>query len=181
MAKNLFKGLKKDSIRRASSRSDKWLANKIDAIGDSSKSAKPRLGEMFLYVYDAKTKDKLQFWDANPLIIMLSRAEGGYYGLNLHYIPPRMRILFLEEMLKIDASSLASRTKEAAKSTILRRASKTKFFAPMIKRYLFSQVRSKFVKIPQEEWFNVASLPVANWKKSGAPSVYANSRRTLSR
>jgi hypothetical protein len=175
----MFKGLKKDSIRRASSRSSKWLQNKIDTLSDRTKTARPASGDMFLYVYDAKYKDTLPFWDAHPLIIMLNKAEGGYYGLNLHYLPPKLRIVFLEELLKIDSSKASTMKTNAAKATILRRASKTKFFAPMIKRYLFSHVRSKFVKIPQEEWFNVATLPVANWKKSTAPKAYADSRRKL--
>lgn len=178
-SRDLFKGLKKDSIRRASSRSSKWLQNKISKISDRSKSARPRLGEMFLYVYDAKYKATLPFWDAHPLIIMLSKAEGGYYGLNLHYLPPRLRVAFLEELLKVDSKNIPESRKDAAKATILRRASKSKFFSPMIKRYLFNHVKSKFVNIPQDEWFHVATLPTAKWKGSTANKVYSDSRRKI--
>jgi len=175
-ANELFKGLKQDTIRRNSSRSVKWLTNKIAKLGDRSKSDRPRAGDMFLYVYDAKYKDTLEFWDANPLIIMLSSAKGGWYGLNLHYLPPKLREVFLEELLKADRQTVTQRARDARRATILGRASKTKFFAPMIKRYLFSQTKSKFVRIPQEEWFNVAALPVANWQKASSLKVYKNSR-----
>ncbi len=175
-ANELFRGLKKDTIRRSSSRSAKWLSNKIDKLADGSKTARPRGGDMFLYVYDAKYKNTLEYWDANPLIIMLSSAKGGWYGLNLHYLPPKLREVFLEQLLKADKNNVTERSKQAARSTILARAAKTRFFAPMIKRYLFSQIKSKFVRIPQDEWFNVAALPVARWKKASALKVYKNSR-----
>ena len=45
-------------------------------------------GRLYQFVYDPKTKDKLLYYDKFPLSIMLEKAEGGFYGLNLHYLRP---------------------------------------------------------------------------------------------
>ena len=42
------------------------------------------IGSMQMFFYDPKTKDKLPYYDAFPLIIVVGPAEGGFYGINLH-------------------------------------------------------------------------------------------------
>ena len=48
-------------------------------------------GGMFMYYYDPKWKDKLPYYDQFPLTIMVEKAPGGFYGLNLHYLNPILR------------------------------------------------------------------------------------------
>ena len=44
-------------------------------------------GNMYMFFYDAKLKDKLPYWDAFPLVLPFRKVPGGFFGLNLHYIP----------------------------------------------------------------------------------------------
>ncbi len=59
------------------------------------------MGNMYMFFYDPKTKDTLPYYDAFPLVIPIEPAEGGFYGLNLHYLPPVLRAKFLDALLDI--------------------------------------------------------------------------------
>ena len=59
------------------------------------------IGSMFMYYYDPKTKDTLPYYDSFPLSIIVSKAAGGFYGLNLHYLPPTLRAKFLDGLMDI--------------------------------------------------------------------------------
>ena len=59
------------------------------------------IGSMFMYFYDPKTKAKLPYYDTFPLSVIVSRAPGGFYGLNLHYLAPTLRAKFLDALMDI--------------------------------------------------------------------------------
>src|SRR6056300_881927 len=43
-------------------------------------------GFMYMFLYDAKTKKKLPYWDAFPLVVPYARTQNGFMGLNFHYL-----------------------------------------------------------------------------------------------
>ena len=55
-------------------------------------TGKPVIGQLYLFQYDAKWKDILPYWDMWPLIFPFDYAKNGFYGINLHYLPPNARI-----------------------------------------------------------------------------------------
>ena len=59
-----------------------------------------RLGMMYCYYYDAKTKDDLPYWDRFPVILVLEKYEDGFLGLNLHYLPFKYRVAFLRKLTR---------------------------------------------------------------------------------
>ena len=56
------------------------------------------IGRMYLFQYDAKWKEKLPYWDMFPLILPFDLAKGGFYGINLHYLPIPLRIRLLDRL-----------------------------------------------------------------------------------
>ena len=48
------------------------------------------IGKLFFYRYDAKTKEKLEYWDMFPIVIPFSIHVNGWTGMNLHYLNPLM-------------------------------------------------------------------------------------------
>ena len=44
-------------------------------------------GHMYMYFYDPKTKADLPYYDRLPLIFPYKSVKGGFYGLNMHYLP----------------------------------------------------------------------------------------------
>ena len=61
----------------------------------------PLIGSMNMFFYDPKTKDTLPYYDRFPLVIIVGPAPKGFYGLNLHYLPPILRAKFLDALLEI--------------------------------------------------------------------------------
>ena len=132
-----------------------------EAIKLTNSVKKGPLGNMYMYYYDPKTKDKLPYYDKFPLIIMYGAAPGGFYGLNLHYLPPTVRAKALDALL--GEGEVPGR-----------------FIKPAIKRYLMSHVRSRFALVDKPEWEIATFLPTAQWSGAGSGTVYADSRRKMS-
>ncbi|BBC78215.1 DNA end protector [Escherichia phage EcS1] len=151
-------------------KSAKWFAETIKKNVRGHQVTKPMAGKLYAYIYDAKHKDTLPFWDKYPLIIYLGRGSGttGHlmYGLNLHYIPPKARQQFLEELLKQYAS-----TPTITNNTKLKIDwSSVKGFAgadKMIKAYIPGNIKGKLIEIKPSDWANVVMLPTQQFMSQG--------------
>ena len=51
----------------------------------------PSPGKVMIFQYTAKTREKLPFYDRNPLCYIVAIECRYFYGLNLHYTQPRNR------------------------------------------------------------------------------------------
>ena len=70
------------------------------------------IGSMYMYFYDPKWKDKLPFYDTFPLVLPFGPAKGGFYGINVHYLPYMLRAKVLGELLNYaDSKTLTKTTK----------------------------------------------------------------------
>lgn len=177
-------------LEKFSNKSYKWFRDRVRTIGgenardtllkDAQKNSltrsRPSPGYMYSFIYDAKHKDKLPYFDAFPLILMVGPAKGGFYGINLHYIPPAARARFFDELLKIaNNKSYNQRTKFGLSYQLLNSSSKYKLFKPAFKHYLFSQVQSKLALIPADEWEAALFLPSANFIGASNSKVWSDS------
>ena len=192
---NLFNKLELQAFRAGitprTKESRDWFRRKAMALRNVSRSALMKeepvtlsdrsvVGSMYMFFYDPKHKDTLPFYDSFPLVIMIDKAEGGFLGLNLHYLPPVLRAKFLDALLDITSNDKYDETTKFALSySLLKRSSKYKYFKPCIKHYLASNVRSRFAKVHAPEWEIAAFLPTADWQKAGKSTVYSNSRRMI--
>ena len=75
--------------------------NKLLTDDDFPVVARPELGKMYMYLYDAKYKETLPYWDRFPLIICFDLLSDGFMGINLHYIAPRYRTPLLLSLYEI--------------------------------------------------------------------------------
>jgi hypothetical protein len=137
-------------------------------------------GAMTMFFYDPKTKDKLPYYDKFPLTIVVDSAPKGFYGLNLHYLPPALRAKFLDGLLdNLNNKYYDDKTRFAVSYNYLKRSSRMKYFQPCFKHYLTSHVKSKFAMVEAPEWEIAAFLPTAQFEKAGKNKVYADSRRMV--
>lgn len=148
-------------------KSAKWFSETIKNNVRGHKVTRPEAGKLYAYIYDAKHKDTLQYWDKYPLIIYLGLGKHNLmYGLNLHYIPPKARQQFLEELLKQYAN-----TPTITNSTKLKIDwSKVKGFAgadQMIKAYIPGNIKGSLVEIKPSDWSNVVLLPLQQFMSKG--------------
>lgn len=126
---------------------------------------KPEIGKMYMYFYDAKTKDELEYWDKFPCMICVDYAKNGWYGLNLHYLPVRQRYVLLEQLMEFaNNDKLDSTTRLKLSYELLKAAGHVQ---PCFKQYLFGHIRSKFLLIDPSEWHLAVSLPVQQFVKGG--------------
>lgn len=138
------------------------------------------IGSMYMFFYDPKTKEKLPYYDTFPLVIVTGKAKGGFYGINLHYLPPILRARFLDQLLDIASDkSYDENTRFRLSYALLNRAQKFKFFKPCFKHYLSSNVQSRFAKVDAPEWEIATFLPTAQFQKASKSEVYKESRKMI--
>jgi hypothetical protein len=147
-----------------------------DPIKSRSKSV---VGSMQMFFYDPKHKDTLPYYDAFPLVVVVGPAEGGFYGINLHYLPPILRAKMLDGLMDIAGSKLDDNSKFKLSYTLLNRSSKLKYFKPCFKHYLNKHVQSKFAEVPAPEWEIATFLPTAQFRKANNYKVYYDSRQMI--
>ena len=143
-------------------------------------SSRGPIGNMYMFFYDPKYKDTLPYYDGFPLILMMGPAKGGFYGLNLHYLPPVLRARMLDGLMDItNNKSYDETTKFQIRYNMLQRTSKLKYFKPCFKHYLNEHVRSRFALVPAPEWEIATFLPTADFQKSSKATVYRDSRKMI--
>jgi len=119
-------------------------------------------GDMVLFQYDPKWKDKLNIYDTLPLVIPCGAytSKQGVpimVGLNFHYLAPVIRAKALMAIINLKA-------KKSLSWSILRKMSEVKFFEHALHSYRLDHIKSKFVNIPDESFEIVAFLPTQRWK-----------------
>ena len=166
-----------------------WFREKVKQAGASAKmkAVTPNqllrrqpddnilLGKMFFYKYDPKFAKKLPYWDMYPLVFPFERAPGGFYGLNLHYIPPRDRAVLMDNLNQYASNNKYDKTTRLELSyRLLKRYGRA---VPCVKRYLGDRIVSQTVRIDADEWEVAIFLPVERFQKASKGTVWADSRR----
>ena len=133
------------------------------------------LGKMFFYKYDPKFAKKLPYWDMYPLVFPFEKAPGGFYGLKLHYIPPRDRAVLMDNLNQYASNNKYAKTTRLELSyRLLKRYGRA---VPCVKRYLGDRIVSQTVRIDADEWEVAIFLPVERLQKASKGEVWADSRR----
>jgi len=139
------------------------------------------VGTMQMFFYDPKHKEKLPFYDLFPLVIVVGPAEGGFYGLNLHYLPPILRAKMLDALMETANMKAGEDAKFQITYKRLQAISKLKYYEPCFKHYLTKHVKSKFAEVPMPEWEIATFLPTADFEKASKTTIYRDSRRMMRR
>lgn len=138
------------------------------------------VGNMFMFFYDAKNRETLPYWDAFPLVITAGIAKGGFYGLNLHYLPLQLRAKLLDGLAEITTNKRYDETTRFRTTyNMLQNTRNLRYFEPCFKHYLTSQVEGRISYVPPPEWEIAVFLPTAQWQKEKVNKVYSDSRRML--
>jgi len=190
---NLFQKLELEAFRKGitprTQESRDWFRRRVQRLtrvnrealmreDEINKVSSPLLGSMMMFFYDPKWKDKLPYYDTFPLVIPVERAEGGFRGINLHYLPPVLRAKFLDSLLDIvNNKKYNESTRFTLTYRLLRGASRFRYFKPCFKHYLLEHVKSRFAQVSAPEWEIVTFMPTASWQKSSAGRVYSDSRK----
>lgn len=140
------------------------------------------IGRMYLFAYDPKTKDDLPYYDRFPLIFPFQKVTGGFYGINMHYLPHILRARLMDALYDV-ANNKANddTTKLRLSYQLLNSTSKFRYFKPCVKHYLNSHVKSRFLWVPAEQWETALFLPLERFVGANKQQVWRDSRRMVQR
>ena len=180
----------RSGIKARTDQSKNWFRKKVAELGDVDRrkllkddaldpTTKEIAGNMYMYFYDPKHKQTLPYYDRFPLIIMVEPAEGGFYGLNLHYLPPVLRAKMLDALMDVASNKkYDDSTRFDISYKLLSGTSKLRFYKPCLKHYLFAHVKSRLARVSAPEWEIATFLPTADFEGSKT-KIYSDSRSMI--
>lgn len=186
------------TLKKEQEISTEWLKAQLQNFAPYSRRVRPTevlsdkrndptsrilIGQMFMYKYSAKYKDTLPFWDSFPMSIPIRIEPDHLLTINPHYLPPELRARFFDALLDTlnTKNIINERSRLILTYDLLKSASKYKYFKPCIKKHLVSNIKSKIVRIPQEDWVKTLFLSVAQWENAGQSTVYKWSRDQINK
>jgi hypothetical protein len=134
---------------------------------------------MVLFNYSPKHKDVLPSWDNFQLVIPFTKDAAGFTGLNIHCLPPILRLKLLARLDGLKISTKNNDKRLLLQWKYLKNVSKYPEVAPCVKRYLWNHCRSKFMLIPYESWVICSQLPVQKFVGMKDTFVWTESRRSI--
>lgn len=163
--------------RKISSLNNKPISEELIRKGNQKTMVIP--GNMYYYFYDPKYKDdikKLPYYDKFPLVIVLDRYKGGFLGLNLHYLSPKYRGLFLGQLYQLrNNNKLNESTRLQVTYEYLKNTQELKLFKPCIKKYLYNHTKSNYARVNSADWLTAVFLPVARFVRANNTQVWSDS------
>lgn len=149
--------------------------------GDKSRlTSQPQVGSMYMFYYDAKHKATLPYWDRFPLVFPFQKVDGGFLGINLHYLPHTLRAKLMDGLYDVTTNErYDERTKLDISYNLLKNASRFSYFKPCVKHYLTGQLKSRFLYIYPSEWDIALFLPLERFQGASKTKVWSDSRKAL--
>lgn len=179
-------------LEQYSIKSLKWFTSKINnlknprALANQIRKETGRntnrflIGGLYFFYYSAKYDDKLPYWDAFPLVLPLERYGDGFLGMNLHYLPPRIRAGFMDKLMNFAIYDDNDEIKRLRITyDIISASRRYKEFRPCIKRYLYKNIASKMLKVEPNEWETAVFLPVHQFQKAKVNEVWQDSIKEI--
>ena len=160
-------------LRKSGKEPYQWYRNRIKELGTPSQTqlirdgkitGRVNFGALNMFIYDPKLKNKLPYYDTFPLVLPIEKYRDGFLGINFHYLPYALRARL---MSRLDPNANYSALKNV------------RLVKPTLKRYLNSNVRSRFRKLEEEDFMTAIMLPVQRFKKSSASKVWSDSRKVI--
>lgn len=185
------KGLKSGQVPAKTEQAREWYRNtaaKIKSLneksffnGDPSRLvSNPVLGSMYMFFYYPKHAETLPYYDTFPLVFPFEKADGGFLGLNMHYLPPQFRAKLMDGLYEYaNNTKYNESTKLAMNYQLMKTVAKISFFEPCVKRYLKFQMRSKFMYIAPNEWDIALFLPTERFQKATTAKVWKDSKKQI--
>jgi hypothetical protein len=190
----LLKGIRAGQMPSRNSTARIWYREKAKEVGKVNEttffrtadkdrfksSGQFRIGSMYMFYYDPKHKDTLPYYDRVPLIFPINRAQGGFLGINFHYLPFKMRAKLMDALYDTASNDRYDEsTKLNISYRILGASSQYKEFRPAVKHYLFEHVRSKLLYVNPSEWDMALFLNIARFEGATQTQVWEDSKKII--
>jgi len=177
-----------DNIRNNagdSAKSYTWYQDQIKRLGStrpesllkgSSLTSTIIPGKMYLFAYDPKFKNVLPYYDKFPLVFPFRKVKGGFFGINIHYLPYLARFKLLGALTDLISSNESDDTKLNLSWRILVASSKFSAAQACVKHYLTQHIESRFLNIPYQDWLTASQLPIERFVGADKSQVWRDSK-----
>lgn len=117
-------------------------------------------GSLMFFAYDPKTKEKLPEYDLFPLSMCFGLKEDGFYGYNLHFLDMGTRMYITKLVNRSTTISDKPYVQYRLANAALESLYDKDPFKGVVKRYLYSHVRSPIITIHPDDWELIIGLPL---------------------
>jgi len=169
--------------------SSRWYASEIRKLGRINPMNLVKKGDlksvifpgfMYLFSYMPRDKSELPYYDLFPLVMPFRRVEDGFYGINFHYMPYKLRILMLKQLNRYASDKkMTEKTRLRFNYETLESARRLRPAKNAVKKYLYSNIRTRLRKIPSSDWIIASQLPVQIFRKMKMEQVWIKERRKM--
>jgi hypothetical protein len=137
-------------------------------------------GKMYMFFYDPKLKATLPYYDRFPLVFPFSMTEDGFIGLNMHYLPHKLRFLLLDRLSAFTNNEKYDESTRIKYSwALIDGMSKFAIAKPCVKRYLANHLKSPLHTVSADDWATAMMLPVERFVGASTAQVWADSRKKI--
>lgn len=191
--KSTISGLRKGSIKETASQSSmNWFSKKAQNVKNITKGKiNPqsdtvrkniikdnfatkafkfkKSGYIYFFNYQPPNSKNLPFYDRFPLVLSVGFRGSNVVGINLHYLPIRIRLYVMYKIVKSIANTKENsriRMNGLLSSRVIR-----KYIMALGEEYSSAGIRSKIKLVTPEEFMIMAFLPLHKFAKKQAPQV----------
>jgi len=175
----------------AAKKSKNWFQQQTRLLGNQritpnkvmksdARAMKSRIipGNLYMFIYDPKTKDSLPYYDMFPLVFPFKSLSDGFIGLNMHYLPYQMRVLLLQRLMDFANNKKMDETTRLKYSwSMIDGVSRYRLAEPCVKRYLSSHIKTNLRLINATDWATAMLLPVEQFVGGSKTNIWQNSLR----
>ena len=143
------------------------------------KSKKLRVGNLYLFLYDAKFKRILPYWDKLPLVILFGYSGSHMIGVNFHYLNWAQRISLLRKLGVRRKTGYKLKYKDILRAWKAAKLPQALMYLS-IRKYLISHIRSDvkvWDEIDGDDWGEVAKIILPKFAKKGDSFVIRDIQR----
>lgn len=194
-SKNKFKAVEQEQNAR---KRGTFVDDVLDNFTDEAKAGIeihrgiPLVGRIYLFSYpDPKYRKTLPYWDALPIVIPIG-YDGGrkFLGLNLHYLPIRLRAELFESLERFRKTASNGQSRKNMENEYFNLTYKMlnslpdALYKPTIHSYIYKRIASEFAHIPLEIAEDLIYLPIEQYRSDTQTGVtkqkvWADSRRRI--
>jgi len=137
-------------------------------------------GRMFMFVYDPKFRKTLPYYDRFPMIFVLELYQDGFLGLNLHYLPHKLRARLYNKLQVLrNTQNMNENTRLRLSYGVIKNATKYHSALPLIRHYKTKYIRSRLLEVHPRDWEIALFLPAEQFKKRGKHTIWAITREEV--
>lgn len=165
---------------------------KNDYLEQNRRKFKFVVGKVYTFFYfNPKYKDELEFYNAVPVGVFLGWLEcGNPLFLGLQFIPPKIRVLVLDKIVKFNESKIDASNKIILKSGYSDRILKTKYsdlkaylkksgFEYAIRSYIIKRIKTEPLIVTYYDWWRLCTFAGQYMKKKNIAYIYYHYKKNI--